>query len=344
MSRRVHKKHKRVVVIGGGTGSFTLLKSLKLLTPDITALVNMVDDGGSSGVLRDELGVLPPGDVRQCLVALARSEKIRELFDYRFDNGSLSGHSFGNLFLTALEKMSGSFAEAVETASKILNIQGQVVPITLDNVRLVHESADGRQTHGEHHIDVMKFDPADGRPTIYLEPAAVINPAAAEAIKRADYIIIAPGDIYTSLGPLLLVDGVPAALQLTRAKIVYICNLVVKPGQTTGMDVAAHAAEIERFAGGPIIDVVMYNTATPPAGLMAKYAKDEEFPVSYDEKSLRRAHYRAIGGEFLAPYAAHRRQHDQLAASRSLIRHDVEALAEAINKLIYTPTILTKMK
>jgi uncharacterized cofD-like protein len=342
---RLHRsKHKKIVVIGGGTGSFTLLQALKSLTPDITALVNMADDGGSSGALRDELGVLPPGDVRQCLVALARTEKLRDLFDYRFDNGSLQGHSFGNIFLTALEKWSGSFAEAVETASQILNIQGRVLPITLDNVRLVHEAGNGNRTHGEHHIDLMRFDPDDGQPNIYLDPHAVINPEAAQAIRQADYIIIAPGDIYTSLGPLLLVDGVPDALKQTRARIVYVCNLVVKPGQTTGMDVADHAAEIERFAGGRIIDIVLYNTAQPSQELLRKYVHDEEYPVAYDEDRLHHAHYRAIGGNFLAHQGGKRKAHDPLAAHRSLIRHDTDAIARAIEKIIYAPTILTKRK
>jgi uncharacterized cofD-like protein len=342
---RLHRsKHKKIVVIGGGTGSFTLLQALKPLTPNLTALVNMADDGGSSGMLRDELGVLPPGDVRQCLVALARTEKIRDLFDYRFDGGSLEGHSFGNLFLTALEKWSGSFAEAVETASQILNIQGRVVPITLDNVRLVHEAGNGDRTHGEQHIDRMQFDPSDGRPNIYLDPHAVINPDAAAAIRQADYIIIAPGDIYTSLGPLLLVDGVPAALQQTRARIVYVCNLVVKPGQTSGMDVADHAAEIERFAGGPIIDIVLYNTARPSTTLLRKYAHDQEYPVDYDAGALNRAHYRAVGGDFIASNGGKRKAHDPLAAHRSLIRHDTAAIAQAINRIIYTPIMLTKLK
>ena len=147
--------HKRIVVIGGGTGSFTVLQGLKHLTPDITALVNMADDGGSTGVLRDELGVLPPGDIRQCLVALSRSEKIRDVFNYRFESGTLKGHSFGNLFLTALEKLNGNFAEAVKTASEILNVQGRVMPITLDNVRLVYENAHGQQTRGEHKLSLI---------------------------------------------------------------------------------------------------------------------------------------------------------------------------------------------
>jgi uncharacterized cofD-like protein len=338
------KHNKRIVVIGGGTGSFTLLQALKKLSPHITALVNMVDDGGSSGVLRDELGALPPGDVRQCLVALARSEKIRDLFNYRFEDGSLKGHSFGNLFLTALEKMNGNFAEAIETASEILNVQGRVVPITLDNVRLVYEDSAGVQTHGEHKIDTMRFNLVDGKPNIYLVPNAANNPDAIKAIKEANYIVIAPGDIYTSIGPLLVVNGVGEALRTAKAKIIYVCNLVVKPGQTTGFDVCDHAAEIERFTGGPILDYVLYNTAVPDAALLEKYAKDEEFPVAFNKKRLRKAHYRAIGGSFISPEAGKQLSHDPLVHHRSLIRHDAQAVEHAIKRLMYSPIILTKLK
>lgn len=336
--------HKKIVVIGGGTGSFTVLQGLKHLTPDITALVNMADDGGSTGVLRDELGVLPPGDIRQCLVALSRSEKIRDVFNYRFESGTLKGHSFGNLFLTALEKLNGNFAEAVKTASEILNVQGRVMPITLDNVRLVYENAHGQQTRGEHKIDTMRFTPDCGQAKLYLEPNAAINPEALRAIKDANYIVIAPGDIYTSIGPLLVVDGVAEALQSCKAKIIYVCNLVVKPGQTTGMDVSAHATEIERLAGGPILDYVLYNNAKPSATLLQKYVKKEEYPVEFNKKQLRRAKYHAIGGSFISDEDGKSLAHDPLVFHRSLIRHDTNAIKRAVKRIMYSHIILTKLK
>jgi uncharacterized cofD-like protein len=338
------RNHKRLVVIGGGTGSFTLLQGLKELTPNITSLVNMVDDGGSTGVLRDELGVLPPGDVRQCLVALSRSEKIRDLFNYRFEEGTLKGHSFGNIFLTALEKQSGNFAEAVKTASEVLNIQGRVVPVTLDNVHLVLDGANGDKVYGERNIDIMRFGDSGQRPTLHLEPHATANPEALSAIKNAHYIVIAPGDLYTSIGPLLIVDGVGEALKTTWARIIYVCNLVSKPGQTQGFTVSDHAAEIERFAGGPILDYVLYNTAQPPADLLKRYAKDEEFLVAYDKAVLRKASYRAIGGTFIGRTGGLRLAHDPLAAHRSLIRHDVPAITRALKYLMYSHIILTKYK
>ncbi|HEX3568686.1 MAG TPA: gluconeogenesis factor YvcK family protein [Candidatus Saccharimonadales bacterium] len=323
----------RIVVIGGGTGSFALLQRLKAHFVNITALVAMADDGGSTGVLRDELGVLPPGDVRQCLVALSESPKVRDLFNYRFSEGTLSGHSFGNLFLTALEKLTGNFAEAVETASEVLNVRGKVVPITLDNVRLVLHAANGFRVRGEGKIDVMHFADGDKRPQLSLEPRAQINPDAKAAILDADMIVIAPGDIYTSLGPLLIVDGVAEALAAAKATIVYVCNLVVKPGQTTGFHVSDFASEIERFAGGPVLDHVLYNTAQPPKELFERYARESEYLVEPDGAALRQAHYQAHGAPLIAAMTAARQRGDVLAAHRSLIRHDSEAVAQFLRNL-----------
>ena len=328
------KRNPQIVVIGGGTGSFTLLQALKWTTPNLTALVNMADDGGSSGMLRDELGVLPPGDVRQCLVALSRSPKIRNLFGYRFEEGTLEGHSFGNLFLTALEKLTGSFAEAVETASEVLNITGKVVPITLDNVRLVLKASDGFTVRGEGKIDVLHFSKPGHKPELSLDPSATIAAEAREALREAELIVIAPGDIYTSIGPLLIVDGVAEALRQTKAKIVYVCNLVVKPGQTNGMSVADHAAEIERFAGGPVLDYVLYNTAEPPIDMLEHYAHDQEFLVGIRPEQFKRVSYQAFGHPLIASQQVVVNPHDKLGAHRSLIRHDARAVAVALLGLL----------
>jgi uncharacterized cofD-like protein len=189
------KTDAKIVVIGGGTGGFTLLNALKGYCNNVTALVNMADDGGSTGVLRDELGVLPPGDTRKSLVALSESPKVRDLFNYRFDEGTLKGHTFVNLLLTALEKMTGSFAEAVETASEVLHTDGRVIPITLDNVRLVIEWPDGTMVHGENRIDIMQFAKEKGRPILHLAPSAAINPDAVKAIHNADLVVLSAGDI-----------------------------------------------------------------------------------------------------------------------------------------------------
>lgn len=327
-------KKPNLVVIGGGTGSFTLLRDLKELTPNITALVSMADDGGSTGILRDELGVLPPGDVRQCLVALSRANEMRELFNYRFSEGTFQGHSFGNLFLTALEKMTGSFAIAVETASKVLNLRGTVLPITLDNVRLVLHNHDGTLTSGERLIDVAHFEEADMRPKLSLEPKALIYPKAAQAIAEADVVVIAPGDLYTSLGPLLIVGGVAGALKSTKAKIVYVCNLVAKPGQTDGLTVADHASEIERFAKGPILDYVLFNTAKPPEALLKYYSEHNADLVPFDILKLKKKHYIAVGSDLIADQPVISHASDALAQHRSVIRHDARAVARFISSLV----------
>jgi uncharacterized cofD-like protein len=175
----------KIVVIGGGTGSFTLLNGLKNYTSHLTAIVNMADDGGSTGVLRDELGALPPGDVRQCLVALSESPRVRELFNYRFSEGTFEGHAFGNIFLSALEKMTGSFAEAVDVADEVLNVRGRVVPVTLNNVHLIMKKRNGKKVIGEYQIGNMKFDLDENRPELELSPPAVINPEASAAIADA---------------------------------------------------------------------------------------------------------------------------------------------------------------
>jgi uncharacterized cofD-like protein len=321
----------RIVVIGGGTGSFTLLSSLKHYTRQLTALVNMVDDGGSTGQLRDELGVLPPGDVRQCLVALSDSPKVRDLFNYRFDEGSLKGHAFGNLFLTALEKLTGSFADAVETASEVLRVEGQVLPATLDNVRLKMIWPDRQITlSGERIIDNGNFahDPREAK--LELVPSAKPNPEAIEALRQADIVVLAPGDLYTSLGPILSADGYEEALKSTEAKIVYVCNLVTKRGQTDGFTVIDHATEIERLVGGPILDLVLYNNAIPDQQLLERYAKDGEYGVEFDEQKLRGQHYKAKGDKFLANGVEHTKPGDPLAKHRTFIRHDGDKIARVL--------------
>ncbi len=326
----------KVVVIGGGTGSFTLLNALKKYTPNITALVNMVDDGSSTGVLRDELGVLPPGDARQNLVALSQSPKLRELFTYRFEEGSLKGHTLGNLFLTALEKMTGNFAEGVEMAGEILNVVGRVIPITTDDVHLVVEWPDGTKVHGEGNIDDMDIinTGGDGHPKLSLEPRGRLNPDAKKAIMNADLVVLSAGDMYTSLGGALSVDGVSDALQATSAKVAYVCNLVTKPGHTSNFTVSGHAAEIERMAGAPIIDFMLYNTLMPDEELFAKYTREGENIVEIDKEALSKAHYKAIGVELLAREGATRQKGDSIAAGRSLIRHDGDVTAQNLLQLL----------
>ena len=321
----------KIAVIGGGTGSFTLLSQLKRYTKNISALVNMADDGGSTGMLRDELGVLPPGDVRQCLVALGESERLRELFSYRFEEGTFEGHAFGNLFLTALEKMTGSFAAAVETAGEVLKITGQVHPVTLDKVTLVMTQTDGTITEGEFKIGDADFG-SSKRPNMRLSPKAALNPDARRDIMNADIVVIAPGNMYGSLAPALIVPGMSEALNETKAKKVYVCNLVTKPGQTDDFDVADFAAEIERF-GNFTLDYVLYNNEEPSKALLDRYAKEGEFGVTCHTQRLADVHFKAIGGKFISDERYETKESDPIASSRTLIRHDANAVAKALMKI-----------
>ncbi|MDO4781208.1 MAG: YvcK family protein [Candidatus Saccharibacteria bacterium] len=325
-----------IVVIGGGTGSFTLLGGLKKYTHRITALVNMVDDGGSTGALRDELGVLPPGDVRQCLVALSSSPKVRDLFNYRLDEGSMKGHAFGNLFMAALERMTGSFAEAVETASEVLGVNGRVYPITLDDTKMSMRLKDGTTVNGQYAAESLVI-PKHERPWLELSPPATINPRARQAIIDADLVVIAPGLLYGSLAPALLVRGVTRALAETSAKKVYVCNLVNKPEQTDGFTVADYADEIERFSGVKL-DYVLYNNHRPNKSLIEKYARDGEMLVEWDEAVLAKKHYHASGKRLIAEevWTNTNAGGDPLAAQRSLIRHDADRVARELMRIYFS--------
>lgn len=326
------QKEPHIVVIGGGTGSFTLLSGLKAYTKNITALVNMADDGGSTGVLRDEFGVLPPGDVRQCLVALSESpQALRDLFNYRFPaKTSLAGHSFGNLFLSAVEMMSKDFASGVALASEVLKITGQVVPMTLHKTTL-HLAGDGGEVVGEHLIGKMPLLQGE-YPNLWLVPKAKLNPDAKHAITEADLVVIAPGDLYASLIPALLVDGVASALQDAKAKIVYVCNLVNKPHQTQDFAVQDYVAELDRFIGKDTINTVLYNNDAPKPEQLKTYALEGEYPVKADSTELAKEQYQAIGGAFLSHEHRNRNPNDTLI-HRSLIRHDADAVCKKLMEL-----------
>lgn len=315
-----------VVVIGGGTGSFMVLSGLKDYCGHITALVSMADDGGSTGQLRDELGVLPPGDARQCLVALSNSPKLRDLFNYRFDESSLAGHSFGNLFITALEKTTGSFADAVETASDVLDIgTHSVLPITLDKVTLAVDDGEKKIYH-EREIREATF--ANTRPRIWLEPKPEPNSAALRAIADADLIVVAPGGLYESLGASLIVRGIGQALAQSQAKKIYVCNLMNQERHTKDFTVADFADELERIAGVDFLDEVIYNTNEPSEELVKRYALEGEHPVKFEEVER---HYEFRGVDLLSRTIwKNKTKIDPLEKQRALIRHDSDKLAKCI--------------
>ncbi|MEH2298003.1 gluconeogenesis factor YvcK family protein [Nostoc sp.] len=276
----------KIVVIGGGTGLSTLLRGLKTYSANITAIVTVADDGGSSGRLRQEFGVLPPGDIRNCLAALADEEKLlTELFQYRFRAGDgLTGHSFGNLFLTAMSDITGDLEQAVAASSKVLAVRGQVLPATLSDVRLWAELADGRRIDGESSIPkaggkIVKIG------CIPANPPAV--PAAIKALKEADYIIIGPGSLYTSLIPNLLVPEIADAIAQTNAPRIYICNIMTQPGETEGYTVADHIRAIDAACGQRrLFDAVLIHKKPPSEQSLIRYAQQNSHPVFLDREAV----------------------------------------------------------
>ncbi|HSX12133.1 MAG TPA: gluconeogenesis factor YvcK family protein, partial [Rhabdochlamydiaceae bacterium] len=265
---------KKIVVIGGGTGNFSVLKGLKNYPVDISAIVSMADDGGSTGILRDELGVLPPGDVRQCLVALSNSSRLlRSLMNYRFENGGLGGHSFGNLILSALEKVTGSFEKAVEEVGKILAIKGKVIPVTTHQVRLKMILNNRKVLEGEKDI-YLSQEIDQGYKSIYLEPYAEVNPHAVQEIMNADLVVIGPGGLHTSLIPNLLVEGVADVLKRSHSKKIFVVNLMNRKGQTTGFKVSDYLSEIIKYIGKDIFDYILVNNQPPSQELIDVYAEE----------------------------------------------------------------------
>ena len=274
------EKGPRIVVIGGGTGLYTLLRGLKQFTNNITAIVTAFDSGGSSGRLRDELGVLPPGDIRNCLVALSTEELLmKKLFQYRFSNGSLKGHSFGNLFITAMSEVSGEFSKAVEKSSEILAIRGKVLPSSIENVALCARLKNQQIIKGEDKISRYK----SGIESIFLEPSSVLpSPEALQAIREADMIILGPGSLYTSVICNLLVKDVPETICQAKALKMYICNVMTQPGETDDYTASMHVREIIKYLPHNCLDYVVINSERISKKVAAKYQKEDAHMVKDD--------------------------------------------------------------
>ncbi len=318
---------KKIVVIGGGTGSYTVLKGLKKYSTNLTAIVSMVDDGGSTGRLRDELGVLPPGDIRQCLVALSDADlTLRKLFNYRFDNGDLKGHTFGNIFISAFEKMTGNLNKALEEIGNVLKIKGRVLPVTLNKIKLVVQLNNGTKLIGEDEINHSWFISKFGIKKIFLEPPAKANKEAIKAILDADIIVIGPGNLYCSIIPALLVKGIVKAIKKSKAIKIYNCNLMNKFGHTDGFSVEKYKTVIEKYLSKNVLNYVLYNTKKPSKSLLKKYASEGE-PVIIN-KNLNPKKF--IGKNLISPEIYKRDPYDQLKNTRSLIRHEPNKLAKAI--------------
>jgi len=317
---RFLERGPRVVAIGGGTGLSTLLQGLKKYTKNITAIVTVTDTGGSSGRLRDELDILPPGDIRNCLVALADAEPLMlQLFQYRFENGSgLKGHSFGNLFITALSKVTGDFDKAIKESSKVLAIRGHVIPSTLEKVSLVGEFFDGVVLKGETNIA------GRGMPIkrVWLEPENChATPESLDAIENADVIICGPGSLFTSVLPNLLIPEILQKILEADAKKFYVANVMTQPGETDGFSVFDHLDCLIRHTDPRLVDTIFVNTDPIPENLLEKYQSQNASQVGIDIEKIRERGYEVVEGS--------------MVKFGEQVRHDPELLAKLMfEKLI----------
>lgn len=318
---------KKITVIGGGTGTFVVLSGLKKYPLDLSVVVTMMDSGGSTGRLRDQLGILPPGDLRQCLVALSDAPLLwRKLFLYRFEKGDLEGHNFGNIFLAALEKVSDSYDKAIETASYVLKTKGKVIPVTFNKLHLVAEYENGQKVTGEGLIDENHLEKSRIK-TAYLKPQGNANPVAIKSIEESEYIVIGPGDLYTSIIPILLVNNVKEAMKRSKAKIVYIMNMMTKSGQTTNYKASDHVKDLVRYLGREP-DYILINNGVISKEILASYNKYNEVKVIND---LDKNGYQIIEKDLVDAKKVEKNSSDILY--RSILRHDSEKVAEELTNI-----------
>jgi len=320
-----------IALIGGGTGCFTLLRELKEFTPNLTAIVNMSDDGGSTGILRDEFGVLPPGDIRQCLVALSPDPEVRDLFSYRFSGGSFENHSLGNIILTGVELQHGSIEKAIEVASSILNITGRVIPVTTQEHTLVMRVG-AEIVRGE--INISEHEIHNSNARIEHDPPATLNPKAAKSLENADLVVVAPGNLYGSILPTLAVDGMSNALSNSKAKKVVITNLLTKPGQTDGWHVVDYVKKMESYIGQGQIDHVLFNALGPSKEHLDKYATFNELPVDSSSERMSEIKAKTIGAALLANAVYVQDDNDKLLR-RNSIRHDAMQVGRQLMRVYY---------
>lgn len=314
----------RVVIIGGGTGLSTILKGIKNYTNNITAVVTVADDGGGSGALREDLGILPPGDIRNCLVALANTEPLmEELMQYRFKDGTLKGQSFGNLFLAAMDGVSDNFEDAVQKMASVLAITGKVLPVTLENIKINAILENDQLVVGESHIPDVSIAEGARIRRLYITPKdAECLPDVKEEILRADAIILGPGSLYTSIIPNLLVKGVPEAIKESRASKIYICNVMTQPGETDDFKVSDHIKAIYEHGDiGPLNYVFANTMEIRNEHLKEKYQKMKQVEVQVDQENLDHLGFELITGDFIKP-------------RESSVRHDADKLSKKLMEII----------
>lgn len=326
MVETIKQDEKNIVAIGGGTGLSVLLRGLKEKTQNITAIVTVADDGGGSGRLREDLGMLPPGDIRSCLIALANTEPTMEkLLQYRFKEGSLKGQSFGNLFLAAMNEIHGSFEKAVEETSNVLKITGKVLPVTLDDITLIAELEDGSIIEGESKIPSLSIEKKSKIKTIKTKPE-ISYPLknAIDAIINADIIVLGPGSLYTSIIPNLLVKDMVNIINSSKAKVVYVCNIMTQPGETDDMGIKDHVEAILNHTVDGFIDYCIVNNKEIPDNILSKYIHDKAKPIYPQDLDI--AYLKDKGIKLISD--------DFINIKDGFIRHNARKLSETITNLI----------
>lgn len=322
---RILSRGPKVVAIGGGTGLSILLRGLKEYTSNITAIVTVADDGGGSGILREDLGMLPPGDIRNCILALANTEPTMEkILQYRFEEGSLKGQNFGNLFLAAMNEIHGSFEEAVKETSNVLAVKGKVLPMTLENVTLYAELENGMIVQGESNIPLKNKEYSSSIKRVYMEPKMTYPlEEAIEAIEEADIIVLGPGSLYTSVIPNLLVNNMVGNIYKSKAKVVYIPNVMTQPGETDGYSVFQHVEAILKHSKEDLLDYCIVNVEEIPAETLDKYKGDGAKPVILthdDEVKLKNNSIKVIKANLVD-------------VKKDYIRHDALKLSEILTNI-----------
>jgi len=331
--KRLLIKGPKIVVIGGGTGLSTMLRGLKYYTSNITAIVTVGDDGGGSGDLREDLGMLPPGDIRNCILALADTEPLMEdLLQYRFKDGRLKNQSFGNLFLAAMAGISDNFEEAVQKMSSVLAVTGKVIPVTLDNMQLVAKLENGNTVIGESQIpeEAIKQDSRIEELKIIPEDAKALKEALT-AIKEADAIVMGPGSLYTSITSNLLVKDIAKAVRRSSALKIYISNIMTQPGETTGFKVSDHLKVLRKYGGKDIVDYVIVNTGEITDELKEKYHKDGAEIVKLDEECINSMGIKIVGENLVK-------------IKNDTVKHDSDKLAEVLADTIMEKKLLYDKK
>jgi len=318
-AKRQLSKGPNIVAVGGGTGLSVLLHGLKEYTNNITAIVTVTDDGGSSGRLRREFDILPPGDIRNCLVALADTEPLmRDLFQFRFKGpAGLKGHNFGNLFITAMTELTGDFEKAIKASSKVLAIRGQVIPSTLKPITLLARHKDGHTTRGETKIT----ESTERIDEVFLDlPYCKLTEEAKDAIKQADAIVLGPGSLYTSIIPNLLIRELQDIMTKSDAIKIYICNVMTQSHETDGYSASDHVKAIIRHTNSRIIDYVIINTQVIPEEFLFKYKEENAYPVINDSDEIREMGYKTVEKD--------------LIDTKDYVRHNSEKLAKTIINII----------